>query len=145
MTIVPSLQDVPKPLGPYSHAVIANNFVFVSGQAPIRPGSPQGEWAGATITDQTRQCLRNLEAVLKSVGSSLADTVKVTVYLADPAHYREMNQAYAEFFPTKPPARSVARLGAQVSGLLISIDAIAVLPKVSDQGKTDSTKTRLAH
>lgn len=129
MKTVPSLDDVPKPLGPYSQVVLANGFVFISGQAPRGPSGQPGEWAGTTITDQTRQCLRNIETILKRLGGTLNDAVKMTVYLADPSHYNSMNEAYREFFPLEPPSRSVARLGADVPGLLVTIDAIAVLSK----------------
>ena len=123
---VPSLRNAPKPLGPYSHAVVANGLVFISGQTPLNPGSQPGQWAGATIKDQTRQCVRNIETILKELGGSLKDVVKITVYLANPGDYGGMNEAYREFFPSDSPARSVARIGAEPPGLLISMDAIAV-------------------
>lgn len=126
MKSVPSLRNAAQPLGPYSHAVVANGLVFVSGQIPLKPGSQPGDWAGKTIADQTRQCVRNIETILKELGGTLEDVVKVTVYLTNPGDYRAMNEAYREFFPSEPPARSVARIGAEPTGLLISIDAIAV-------------------
>ncbi len=116
-----------KPLGPYSHAVAANGFVFVSAQTPLKPGGRPGEFAGPTVEEQTRQVLRNLETILKEVGGSLADVVRTTVYLANPADFAKMNDAYAAFFPEDPPARSPARLGTETPGLLVAIDAIAVL------------------
>lgn len=87
-----------------------------------------GEWAGLTITEQTRQCISNIETILKGVGRTLADVVKTTVYLVNPDDYKAMNDVYREFFPVDPPARSVARLGAEPPGMLISVDAIAVQP-----------------
>ena len=108
----------PAPHSPYSHAVVANGFVFVSGQIG----------AGATIQEQTRQALRNVEKILEAAGSSLAQVVKVTVLLARPELFKEMNEAYAEFFPTAKPARAVARLGVDIPGVLISIEAIALAP-----------------
>ena len=69
---------------PYSHAVVANGFVFVSGQIPVRPGGAPTEVAGDTMQEQTRQCLRNVETILKSAGSSLDRVVKITVLLARP-------------------------------------------------------------
>ncbi len=125
MKSVPSLNNAPKPLGPYSHAVVANGFIFISGQIPLKPGNQPGDWAGTTIGDQTRQCISNIESILKETGGTLKDVVKVTVYLVDPGDYRGMNEAYKEFFPSEPPARSVARIGAEPPGLLISLDAIA--------------------
>jgi len=116
-----------KPLGPYSHAVVANGFVFVSAQTPLKPGGRPGEFGGSTIEEQTRQALRNIETILKEVGGSLADVVRTTVYLANAADFAKMNEAYAAFFPSDPPARSPARLGTEVPGMLVAIDAIALL------------------
>jgi 2-iminobutanoate/2-iminopropanoate deaminase len=93
----------PQPHSPYSHAVIANGFVFVSGQIPVKPGGGPTEIAGATMAEQTRQCLRNVETILKAAGSSLDRVVKITVLLARPELYPEMNAAYAEFFPASAP------------------------------------------
>ena len=126
MKHVPAIKDYVKPLGPYSHAVVANGFVFVSGQTGLKPGGAPGEYAGPTAQDQTRQALRNIETILKDLGLMLADVVRATVYLANPADFKSMNDAYREFFPEEPPARSVARLGAEIPGLLVTIDAIAV-------------------
>lgn len=126
MKHIPDVKGFVKPLGPYSHAVVANGFVFVSAQTPLKPGGAAGEFAGTTIGDQTRQALRNVETILKDLGASLEDVVKVTVYLANPSDYKGMNEAYKESFPSEPPARSVARFGAEVPNLLVSIDAIAV-------------------
>jgi 2-iminobutanoate/2-iminopropanoate deaminase len=109
-----------------SHAVVANGFVFVSGQIPVRPGGAPTEVAGDTMQEQTRQCLRNVETILKSAGSSLDRVVKITVLLARPDLYREMNEAYAEFFTGAKPARSMVRFGADIPGVLVAIDAIAL-------------------
>ncbi|HEY4705688.1 MAG TPA: RidA family protein [Thermoplasmata archaeon] len=126
MKHVPVIKDYVQPLGPYSHAVVANGFVFISGQAGLRPGGQPGEYAGPTVQDQTRQALRNIGTILKDLGLTPADVVRTTVYLANPADFKSMNEAYRDSFPEEPPARSVARLGAEVPGLLVTIDAIAV-------------------
>lgn len=107
----------PAPHSPFSHAVVANGLVFVSGQTG----------AGATIQEQTRQALRNVQKILEAAGSSLEHAVKVTVLLARPELFKEMNEAYAEFFPAAKPARSVARLGVEIPNVLISIEAIATV------------------
>lgn len=113
---------------PYSHAVVANGFVFVSGQIAVRPdGDGPLDIVGTTMQEQTRQALKNLDAILRSAGSSLAQAVKITVLLGRPDEYKEMNAVYAEFFPSNKPARSIVQLGANVPGVLISIDAIATL------------------
>ena len=111
---------------PYSHAVVANGFVFVSGQAAVRPGGGALEPVGNTIQEQTHQCLRNVETVLKAAGSSFDKLVKVTVLLTRPEDFAGMNQAYAEFFPKHRPARAVAKLGVEIPNVLISIEALAL-------------------
>ncbi len=132
MKHVPDLKGFAK-FGPYSPAVVANGFIFIAGQAPVKPGAAPGELAGTTIQEQTRQVLRNIEAILKELGSSLGDVVKTTVYLANPSDFKGMNDAYREFFPSDQPARSTARLGAEVPGILLSIDAIAIYsPKTEE-------------
>ena len=111
---------------PYSHAVVANGFVFVAGQAAVRPGGGALEVVGTTIQEQTRQAMRNVETVLKTTGSGLDKLVKVTILIARPQDFAGMNEAYAEFFPGNKPARAVARLGPEIPGVLISIEAVAL-------------------
>jgi 2-iminobutanoate/2-iminopropanoate deaminase len=118
--------DYPAPQSPYSHAVVANGFVFVSGQIAVAPGGTPGVLVCETTAEQTRQCLRNVETILQAAGSSLDRVVKVTVLLARPNQFREMNAAYAEFFPTNKPARSVARLGPDIPGVALSIEVTAL-------------------
>jgi 2-iminobutanoate/2-iminopropanoate deaminase len=121
-----AIPGYPAPHSPYSHAVVANGFVFVSGQISVRPGGGPTEVVGTTMKEQTRQSLGNVEAILRSAGSSLERVVKVTVLLARPDLYREMNEAYAEFFPGPKPARAMARFGADIPGVLVAIEAIAL-------------------
>ena len=121
-----NVPSYPQPHSPYSHAVIANGFMFVSAQIPVRPGGGPNEIAGTTMQEQTRQCLRNVETILKVAGSSLDRVVKVTVLLARPELYQDMNVAYAEFFPGPKPARAMARFGADIPGVLVAIEATAV-------------------
>ena len=107
--------------------MVANGFVFVSGQIPVKPGGGPTEIAGATMAEQTRQCLRNVETILKAAGSSLDRVVKITVLLARPELYQEMNAAYAEFFPGNKPARAMARFGADIPGVMVAMNAVAVV------------------
>jgi 2-iminobutanoate/2-iminopropanoate deaminase len=100
--------------------------LFVSGQIPVRPDGAPTDIVGGTMQEQTRQALRNVETILKAAGSSLERVVKVTVLLTRPELYREMNEAYAEFFPGPKPARSMARFGADIPGVLVAIEAIAL-------------------
>jgi 2-iminobutanoate/2-iminopropanoate deaminase len=112
-----------KPAGQYSHAVIANGFVFVSGQGPADPATnvvPDG------FPDQVRQTIRNLQTILEGVGAGLADVVKVNTYLSDVTRFREYNEIYREFFPDSPPARTT--VGSQLVGIQVEIDCVAVLP-----------------
>ena len=111
---------------PYSHAVVANGFVFVSGQIALKPDGAPGEIVGDTMAEQTRQCLRNVEMVLQAAGSALERLVKVTVLITRPEQFGEMNGAYAEFFPGLKAARAVARLGPEIPGVLVSIEAVAL-------------------
>jgi len=120
------IPDYPAPHSPYSHAVVANGFVFVSGQIPVQPGGGPTDVVGNTTQEQTRQSLRNVQTILKAAGSSLERVVKVTVLLARPDLYQEMNEAYAEFFPGAKPARTMVRFGADIPGVLVAIEAIAL-------------------
>ena len=123
---IPNLPNHPKAVGPYSHCVVANGFVFISGQAPLLPTAKSGEWAATDIEGQTRQCLRNIQAILEELGLEMRSVVRTTVFLADPRDFAGMNEAYQEFFPEEPPARSTGRLGVDLPGLRVSVDAIAV-------------------
>jgi len=118
--------DYPAAHSPYSHAVVANGFVFVSGQIAVKPGGNPTEVVGDTMQAQTRQSLRNVQTILEAAGSSLDRLLKVTVLLARPDLYKEMNEAYAEFFPKTKPARAMARFGAEIPGVLVAIEAIAL-------------------
>jgi 2-iminobutanoate/2-iminopropanoate deaminase len=120
------VRGYPAAHSPYSHAVVANGFVFVSGQIAVKPGGSPTEVVGDTMQEQTRQALRNVQTILEAAGSSLDRLVKVTVLLARPDLYKEMNEAYAEFFPRDKPARAMARFGADIPGVLVAIEAIAL-------------------
>ncbi len=125
MKSVPELRGRPKPLGPYSHCVVVNDLVFISAQTPAAPGGRPGEWAAADVGGQTRQCLANIRAILEELGLTLASVVKTTVFLSDPNDFKAMNDAYKESFPEDPPARSPAKLGIEMPGLKVAIEAIA--------------------
>ncbi len=126
MKSVPELPSHPKPVGPYSHCVVANGLVFISGQTPLAPAAKSGVWAAADVGGQVKQCLRNIASILEELGLSMEAVVKTTVFLADPGDFTAMNEAYKESFPEAPPARSTARLGVDLPGLKVSVEAIAV-------------------
>ncbi len=119
-----STSKAPKAIGPYSQGIATANLVFCSGQIPVNPDT--GELVDRSITEQTKQCLSNLKAVLEAAGSSLSKVVKVTVFLNNMDEFQVMNEEYAKWFSQNPPARAaveVARLPKDVS---IEIQAIAM-------------------
>ncbi len=116
--------DAPAALGPYSQAIVAGGFVFCSGTAGIDPATGQ---IVEGIEAQTEQAIYNLSAVLEAAGASLADLVKTTIFYTDVADFAKLNEVYARFMPDPPPARSAPANVRLPHGLLISIDAIAVL------------------
>lgn len=115
-------KDGAKPAGQYSHAIVANGFVFVSGQAGRHPQTGQ---LPSDFADEVRQAIRNMEIILKAAGSDLAHTVRVTAYLTDLGNFKLYNDIYKEFFPDQPPARTT--IGCQLNGIQVEIDCIAVL------------------
>jgi 2-iminobutanoate/2-iminopropanoate deaminase len=120
-----STDSAPAALGPYSQAIVAGSFIFCSGTAGIDPatGTP-----GDGIEAQTELALRNLDAILTAAGASLSTLVKTTIFYTNVAHFATINAVYARFMPDPPPARSAPANVVLPRGLLISIDAIAVLP-----------------
>ena len=120
-----STDSAPAALGPYSQAIVAGGLVFCSGTAGIDPatGVP-----GDGIEAQTELALRNLDAILTAAGTSLQALVKTTIFYANVEDFATINAIYARFMPDPPPARSAPANVALPRGLLISIDAIAVLP-----------------
>ena len=107
----------------YSQAVKAAGLVFVSGTAPHDPET--GAIKGATIQEQTRQCLTNIAAILEAAGSSMERIVSATVVLADEDDFAGMNEEWLRWFPSDPPARQGAKLPARIPGLKVSIAVIA--------------------
>lgn len=123
MLQVVTTDRAPKAAGPYSQAVKYNKMVFVSGQIPINPAN--GQLITGSITDQTRQVLSNVSAILQEAGSNLDKVVKATVYLTNMQDFDEMNKAYSEFFINNKPARVTVQVAALPKGASIEIDAIA--------------------
>ena len=115
--------DAPKAPAAYSQAVQAAGLVFVSGQGPFDPAT--GEVAGETIQEQTRQCLRNVEAILRAAGSSLEQVVSATFILAHERDYAGFSEEWLRWFPSDPPARQGAKLPITPKGMKLSIAVIA--------------------
>lgn len=113
----------PAAIGPYSQAVVAGGFVFLSGQIPLDP--ERGKIVEGSIEDETRQALKNLAAVLAAEGLTLDAVVRTTVFLTDLEDFPRVNQTYAEFFTEPFPARATVQVVALPRGARVEIDAIA--------------------
>src|SRR5947209_7044976 len=109
----------------YSQGIKAGNTIYTSGIVGLDPKTQQ--MAGTTIQEQTRQALRNCEKILHAGGATLADVVDVHVLLTRPGDFAGLNEEYAKFFPTDPPARAVSRLGVELPNVLVSIKMTAVV------------------
>ena len=115
--------NAPTPVGPYSQALKAGDFVFVAGQGSIDPSTQKV--IGETIEEQTTQTLLNIKAILEAAGAELADVVKVTVHLSDLALFSRFNAVYTGYFSDPKPVRTT--VGSQLPGILVEIDVIAYL------------------
>jgi 2-iminobutanoate/2-iminopropanoate deaminase len=115
----------PKAIGPYSQAVRANGFVFLSGQIPIDPRTQQIVEGNASV--QTERVLENLKGVVEAAGSSMQRVVKATVFLADMNDFAEVNEVYSRYFVTHPPARSTVEVSKLPRNVRVEIDLIALL------------------
>lgn len=116
-------KEAPQPVGPYSQAVISNGLVFVSGQLPIDPHT--GNIVSESITGQTTQVMKNIQAVLEASGSSLDQVLKATVYVKDLSQFGAMNEVFARFFTQNPPARATIEAARLPRDVLVEIDVIA--------------------
>lgn len=118
-----STPRAPAAIGPYSQAVVDGEFVYTSGQIPLDPGT--GKLVSGGIADQTRRVLDNLSAVLQAAGSRLELVCKSTVYVTDLKDFATINQVYASYFPSEPPARSTVQVAALPLGASIEIEVVA--------------------
>ncbi len=118
-----SSSKAPAAIGPYSQAIAANGFLFISGQLPIDPAT--GNFAEGGIRELTRQSLENVKSILAEAGLTLADVVKTTVFLADMSDFAAMNEVYAEYFTAPAPARSAVAVKTLPKGGLVEIEVIA--------------------
>jgi 2-iminobutanoate/2-iminopropanoate deaminase len=115
----------PKAIGPYSQAVRANGFVFLSGQIPLDPKTQQ--IVEGDVTVQTERVMENLKGVVEAAGSSLHHVVKTTVFLADMNDFAAMNEVYARYFTANAPARSTVEVARLPKNVRVEIDLIALL------------------
>lgn len=118
-----STPGAPAAIGPYSQAVVADGWVFCSGQIPLDPAS--GQMVAGDAGAQTRRVLENLKAVLAAAGSGLDRVVKTTVYLKDMNDFAAMNAVYGEFFPKDPPARATVQAARLPKDAAVEIDVVA--------------------
>ena len=118
-------EKAPKAIGPYSQAIVANGFVFASGQIPLNPAT--GELNTGPVDVQTRLVLTNLKGVLEAAGSSMKKVVKCTVFLQDMSDYGAMNSVYGEFFEAPYPARAAVQVARLPKDVKVEIEAIAVV------------------
>jgi len=115
--------NAPSPPPTYRQAVRAAGLVFVSGTGPHDPAT--GNIVGDTIQEQTRQCLKNVSAILEAAGSSLERVLSATVIVLEETDFAGMNEEWIKWFPTNPPARQGAKLPVRIPGMRVSIAAIA--------------------
>jgi len=119
--------NAPAAIGPYSQGVIANGFLFTAGQIALDPAT--GQVVEGDVVAQAERVLRNLEAILKQAGATWADVVKTTVFLQDMADFPRVNEVYARAFGEARPARSTVQVAGLPRGVLVEIEAIAVVGK----------------
>jgi len=120
-----STADAPAAIGPYSQAVRVGDLIYTAGQVPLVPGT--GKLVEGDIKVQTRQVIQNLSHVLSAAGSSLAQVVKTTIFLADMADFAAVNEVYGSFFKSDPPARSTVQVSALPLGARIEVEVVAVI------------------
>lgn len=120
--------DAPTPIGPYSQAIMAGEFLFISGQIPIVPETGEVEEGG--ILEQTLRVMKNIDAILKKAGMEFDNIVKVTIFLTDLKNFSTVNEIYGKYFKKPYPARSTVEVKSLPKGVLIEIDAIAWKNKV---------------
>lgn len=114
----------PKAIGPYSQAIKANGFVFISGQIPLDPHTQQ--LVDSDVARQTERVMENLKGIVEAAGSSLDRTVKTTVYLADLADFAAMNEVYGRYFRSNPPARATVEVARLPREVRVEIELIAL-------------------
>lgn len=124
MRDVISTSDAPKAIGPYSQAIRANGFIFVSGQVAFDPSTH--EIIQGDVAVQTERVLENLSAILKAAGSSLEKVVRSTVFLKNMGDFAAMNEVYGKYFTSAPPARSTVEVARLPRDVLVEIDVIAL-------------------
>ena len=132
MKKIVSTDRAPKAIGPYSQAVSANGFLFLSGQIPLDPAT--GGVVKGSIAEQTERVLESVRGVLEAAGLSFDHVVKTTVFLKDMGEFAAMNEVYSRYFANEPPARSTVEVARLPRDVRVEIEVIAVLPDVAASG-----------
>jgi 2-iminobutanoate/2-iminopropanoate deaminase len=117
--------EAPAPIGPYNQAIRAGGFLFCSGQIPLDPAT--GEIVAEDVATQTRQVMKNVEAVLRAAGASFEEVVKTTIFLTDMNDFAQVNAIYGQSFGETPPARSTVAVAALPRGSRVEIEVVALL------------------
>lgn len=128
-----STTEAPAAIGPYSQAVKAGNFLFISGQLPLDPAT--GLLVDGSMRSKTERVMANIEAILRAAGMGLGDIVKSTVYLRDMNDFAAMNETYASFFPKDPPARVALQVARLPKDADIEIEAVAFAAGLVDNAR----------
>lgn len=117
--------EAPAAIGPYSQAIKANGFLFVSGQIPIDPKT--GQIDVVDVVQQTRQVMNNISAILNAEGLSFNEVVKTTIFMTDLSEFTQVNDIYGSYFKSDPPARSTVQVAALPKGAKVEIEVVASL------------------
>jgi 2-iminobutanoate/2-iminopropanoate deaminase len=117
----------PRAIGPYSQAIQAGGFVFISGQIPLDPAT--GDLVSGSVEEETARVLDNIRAILEAAGLGMGDVVKTTVYLTDLGDFGRVNEVYSRYFESQPPARATVQVAALPRGVRVEIEAIAAAGK----------------
>lgn len=125
MKDVISTEKAPAAIGPYSQAVKAGNFLFISGQIPINPLT--GAVVEGDIQAQTRQCMENVKGICEAVGTNLSEVVKTIIFITDMQQFAKVNETYGEYFTQNAPARACVEVAKLPKGVLVEIEAVAYL------------------
>jgi 2-iminobutanoate/2-iminopropanoate deaminase len=115
--------NAPKPIGPYSQAIVEGDFIFLAGQGPTNPATGKVEYGD--VTSETKRTFENMKAILEAAGSSLDKVVKCNVYLRDIKDFAAMNEVYKTYFKPPYPARTTIQAGALPGGIAVEIECIA--------------------
>jgi 2-iminobutanoate/2-iminopropanoate deaminase len=119
-------KNAPNPVGPYSQAIKAGDFLFVSGTIAIDPNT--GKLVSGGLDKSVDQIMSNIKTVISEVGADFKDIVKTTIFLTDMSKFSEVNEAYAKYFPQNPPARSTVEVSNLPVGVEVEIEAIVAIP-----------------